>query len=88
MSTRLTAHSSDDNHNLYRTKEDIEAMKEEDCIKLFRVYMLENNIVDEKWMEEIDAELKQVVQEATKKAEAAPYPAPEDALKNVYEEVN
>lgn len=88
MSTRLTAHSSDDNHNLYRTKEDIEAMKEEDCIKLFRVYLLENNIVDEAWMEAIDAELKQIVADSTKKAEAAPYPAAEDTLKHVYEEVS
>lgn len=88
MSTRLTAHSSDDNHNLYRTKEDIEAMKEEDCNKLFKVYLLENEIVDEAWMEEIDAEIKKIVADATKAAEAAPYPAPEDTLKNVYEEVS
>ncbi len=88
MSTRLTAHSSDDNHNLYRTKEDIEAMKEEDCNKLFKVYLLENEIVDEAWMEALDAEVKKIVADATKTAEAAPYPAPEETLKNVYEEVS
>ncbi|TDM13174.1 thiamine pyrophosphate-dependent dehydrogenase E1 component subunit alpha [Macrococcus lamae] len=83
MSTRLTAHSSDDDDS-YRTIEERNSNKELDCNIRFKAYMLENNVADETWFEETDKELTAIVNDATKKAEQAPYPAPEEALLHVY----
>ncbi len=87
MSTRLTAHSSDDDDS-YRTIEEREKNKEEDCLVLMKDYMTENDIADESWFLEIEDEFKVIIKEATKEAEKAPYPEAEDALKHVYEEVD
>lgn len=87
MSTRLTAHSSDDD-DAYRTLEEREKNKEEDCLVRMKDYMTEKNIAEESWFLEMEEELKVIVKDATKEAENAPYPKAEDALKNVYEEAN
>lgn len=87
LSIRLTAHSSDDD-DAYREKEEREKNKESDCIVLFKDYMINNRIADEDWFMELEKELKNQVKDATKQAEKAPYPKPEDALSNVYEEVH
>jgi len=87
MSTRLTAHSSDDDDS-YRAIEEREKNKEADCIAHLKKYMVENDIAEDSWFVEIEDELKVIIKDATKEAEAAPYPKAEDALKNVYEEVN
>lgn len=83
MSTRLTAHSSDDDDS-YRTKEERASLKETDCNARLKEYMLEHNLADVAWFETIDKELTTLVNDATKKAEAAPYANPEDALLHVY----
>ena len=87
MSTRLTAHSSDDDDS-YRAIEEREKNKESDCVVHVKEYMVENEIAEESWFVEMEEELKDIIKDATKKAENAPYPKAEDALKNVYEEVN
>lgn len=86
MSTRLTAHSSDDDDS-YREKTEREGIREEDCIIKFRAYMSEHEVADDEWFDGLDAELKKQVTEATKTAEKAPYPDASEALINVYEEV-
>lgn len=87
MSLRLTPHSSDDDDG-YRTKEELAADKENDCLISFKNYLLEEEVIDEAWLEAAEAEAKETVNTATKEAEASPYAAPEHALKHVYEEVN
>ena len=87
MSTRLTAHSSDDDDS-YREKEERETMKESDCLVKFRSYILEHGVADEAWFETLEKEAKAIVTDATKAAEKAPYPKPEEALTHVYEEVH
>ncbi|KAA1040141.1 thiamine pyrophosphate-dependent dehydrogenase E1 component subunit alpha [Macrococcus equipercicus] len=83
MSTRLTAHSSDDDDS-YRTLDERNSNKELDCNIRFKAYILEHGAADEAWFEELDKELTTIVNDATKKAEQAPYPAPEEALLHVY----
>ena len=62
--------------------------KKDDCLESFKLYLLEEKIIDEAWLETVEAEIKDTVNKATKAAEAAPYAAPEHTLKHVYEEVN
>lgn len=85
-SIRLTAHSSDDDDS-YRDKEERSSNKTKDCLIHFKNYLLVHQIVDDVWISEQDAKIKEIVSDATKAAEKAPYPKPEEALLNVYEEV-
>ena len=85
MCTRLTAHSSDDDDR-YRSEEVKSADKASDCNKLFKDYLLEHNIIDDAWLDEVEQAHKTVVNEATKQAEAAPYPDVSETYTHVYEE--
>ncbi|HCT0295222.1 TPA: thiamine pyrophosphate-dependent dehydrogenase E1 component subunit alpha [Staphylococcus pseudintermedius] len=85
MCTRLTAHSSDDDDR-YRTVEEKNADKENDCNLKFKQYLIDQSLVNETWFESIEKENQQWVHQATKEAEAAPYPDPSETYLHVYEE--
>jgi 2-oxoisovalerate dehydrogenase E1 component alpha subunit len=83
---RMTAHSSDDDDRLYREREEIEEWRQKDPIVRFEKYMMENGLLDEERREEISAEIKAEVAEASEYAEQAPFADPEEALERVYAE--
>lgn len=83
---RLTAHSSDDDHRLYRTEEELAAEKEKDPILLFSAYLREQAILTEEIEKQLEQRIKDIVNEATDYAENAPYAEPEQALRFVYAE--
>ncbi|MGL4521137.1 MAG: thiamine pyrophosphate-dependent dehydrogenase E1 component subunit alpha [Bacilli bacterium] len=84
---RLTPHSSDDNDKMYRTEEDLAKSKANDCLLKTEQTLLAWNIMTEEEIKEKHAELKEIVQQATKQAEQSAYAPPEHALRYVYEEV-
>lgn len=86
MTYRLTAHSSDDDHRQYRSADELTAEKEQDPLPRFAHYLLEQQIVTQQQLDDLEAHIKQEVNEATDYAEEAPYAAPEEALKYVYKE--
>ena len=83
---RLTAHSSDDDDRQYRTAEDIAEGKAKDPLLLFEGYLRERAVADDNLLEQLNAKVMQLVNEATDYAEQAPYAAPEHALRYVYAE--
>ena len=85
VTSRMTAHSSDDDDQ-YRTKEEREALKKADCNEKFKKELLSAGIIDDAWLTEIEAEHKDIINKATKAAEDAPYPSVEEAYAFVYEE--
>ncbi|QLK86102.1 thiamine pyrophosphate-dependent dehydrogenase E1 component subunit alpha [Staphylococcus sp. 17KM0847] len=85
MCTRLTAHSSDDDDR-YRSDEVKTADKLADCNKRFKAYLLEQQLIDEDWLNTVEQEHKSIVNEATKQAEAAPYPDVRETYTHVYEQ--
>lgn len=85
LCTRLTPHSSDDD-DTYRPKDEIQEDKANDCNLKFKDYLLEHEIVDETWLADLEDEIKQEINTATKNAEKAPYPLPEEALTHVYDQ--
>lgn len=85
MCTRLTAHSSDDDDK-YRSQEEREGLKSLDCNQKFKSFLLEEGIIHEQWLDEIEKEHKEIVNQSTKEAEKAPYPSPEETYTHVYEE--
>lgn len=86
MTTRLTAHSSDDDDRVYRNPEELEKAREMDNIVRFEKYLKDNGILTEDLKKEIETEISAIVNEATDYAENAPFAEPEHALKYVYEE--
>src|SRR5699024_637620 len=85
VTDRLTAHSSDDNDKLYRTEEEINEMKENDCVHTIAAYLTDLGILTKEKSEAMDKEMKQEINEATKYAEAAPLTDPATLMDYVYE---
>ncbi|KIL34187.1 2-oxoisovalerate dehydrogenase [Cohnella kolymensis] len=86
MLYRISPHSTADDDMIYRTKEEVEYHKEQDGIQKFRAYLLECGVLDEELDRSVNEEVMRELNEATKYADKAPYPSPEDALKHVYAE--
>ena len=81
---RITAHSSDDDDRRYREREEIEAWRRKDPIVRFERYLEEIGVLDAEAREKVDERIKAEVAEASRSAEEAPPPDPEDALGPVY----
>ena len=86
ITTRLTAHSSDDDQKQYRTVEDLTAGKEQDPLPYFANYILQQEVASAQQLQEIAERVQLQVDEATDVAEHAPYAKPEHVMKYVYAE--
>ena len=84
--TRLTAHSSDDQHTKYRSAEELESEKSRDPLPRFRDQLRSAGFLDEAAEEQIMAESRKVVEDATEWAEAQPDPDPATAQRHVYKD--
>ena len=85
ITSRMTPHSSDDDDQ-YRTQDERQSLKETDCNLKFKSFLLDEGIINEDWLEEIENNHKQLINEATKEAESTVYPDTEEAYRYVYEE--
>ncbi len=81
---RITPHSSDDDDRTYRSREEVEAWKKKDPILRFQKILLMENVLTQAVIDDYEARAKAEVDAAQVEAEAAPYPAPEAALGDVY----
>lgn len=68
----------------YRTNEEVEQWKARCPIKRLREQLVSKGALNEASIRLIDEEINQVVEKAVAFAEQSPYPAPEEALENVY----
>lgn len=80
---RYKGHSMSDPMK-YRTKEELESYKERDPIEQVKNTILTNGIATEEDIAAIDKKIKAQVDESVKFAEESPYPAAEEAYKDVY----
>jgi len=85
---RLTPHSSDDDDRIYRTREEVAAIKKRDCVHRFHQELEDTGTLRPGDFEEMRAEAMREVDKALAEAEAAPLPAPESALRHVYDEAD
>ena len=83
---RLTPHSSDGEDRTYRPREEIEAIKKQDPLEVFRRQLMEQGVLTEAMVNEMEARAKEAVEDAVAYAEAAPYPGLEVAKGPVYAE--
>jgi pyruvate dehydrogenase E1 component alpha subunit len=88
---RYVGHSmSDPVSGVYRTKEDVEKEKANDPISIFAGLLARNNVLSQPELEEMDAEVKRISEEAAEFAENSPEPALEHVYTDIYstEDVN
>jgi pyruvate dehydrogenase E1 component alpha subunit len=75
---------ADANAKRYRTPEEIEEHKRRDPLKLWRMHLLEERLLDEARAEEIDLQARAEAAEAVKFAESGAPPAISDIVRDVY----
>ena len=83
---RLTSHSSDDDQRRYRDPAEVESLKQHDPRGLFADELRTLGVLTDEVDERLRAEVKQEVNEASKRAEARPDPDPATAGRFVYAE--
>ena len=81
---RLMPHTTDDDDTRYRPREEIDAARERDPVMTFGKFMLEQGYLTEERQEEIKAEARRAVNEATDAADAASPPDASNLFKHVY----
>jgi len=81
---RLKAHSGDDDHLRYRKQEEVDEASTRDPLPMFRDALLHENLLTLEQDAILQAEVAELIQEATEAADRAPNPRPEDALLHVY----
>jgi pyruvate dehydrogenase E1 component alpha subunit len=87
---RFKGHSmSDPVSGTYRSREEVEGKVEEaDPIRLLADRLREGGHLDQDRLEQLDAEAREICQEAFDFADSAPAPDPETLYENVYAEIN
>lgn len=68
----------------YRPKEEVEEWLAKDPIKRFKEKLLQTNTLTEAEIQQIEKEVSAEIEEAVKFAMESPYPAPEEALEDIY----
>ncbi len=74
---RIGSHSNSDNHELYRTKEDLDAMKERDPLPRMRATLIAAGLATEEELVAIEEANKKAIFAAADVVEALPDPEPE-----------
>jgi 2-oxoisovalerate dehydrogenase E1 component alpha subunit len=83
---RLGSHSSDDQQERYRSKEELERVRQRDPLKTFGAYLETVGLLTDAKRQEIAARVKRAIDEATDFADASPAPTPESASRYVFAE--
>jgi len=83
---RLTPHSSDDDDRTYRSREEVAEAKKTDPLTVGRQTLEAEGLLTPAKLEEMEARIKEMVDEAVQFAEKADYPDVADALFPVYAE--
>lgn len=81
---RQVPHSSDDDDRSYRSREEVAEWKRKDPILQFERRLLADGVLTEATVRAVDERARAEVEQAQAEAEAAAWPAPVDALGDVY----
>ena len=81
---RFMPHTTDDDDRRYRPREEMEAIRQRDPVETLGELLITQSILTEQQIEDIKAQARDAVDEATDVAEAAAPPDASDLLKRVY----
>ncbi|HRH36425.1 MAG TPA: thiamine pyrophosphate-dependent enzyme, partial [Catalimonadaceae bacterium] len=84
---RYKGHSMSDPAK-YRTKEELEDYKQQDPVEYVKDVLLKNEFASEAELENIEAKVKDIVNESVTFAEESPYPTADEVYKDVYADQN
>ncbi|MGX7060217.1 thiamine pyrophosphate-dependent dehydrogenase E1 component subunit alpha [Vagococcus humatus] len=84
MVDRMTAHSSDDDQSIYRSDDELKALRDNDVIPVFEKQLIEEGYLTEKELDDILKEVTDEVNQATDEAEQSPDPDVSELYKHVY----
>lgn len=84
---RLAGHSTSDDPRAYRDEEQVQVWQDRDPLKRLRAYLTARGVWDEKQEQELEAETRDRIMTAVRKAEAVGPPALETLFTDVYDEV-
>jgi TPP-dependent pyruvate/acetoin dehydrogenase alpha subunit len=85
VTLRMEGHAVHDDA-FYVPRELLEAYAKKDPIERYRRWLKEQSVLDEVRDDEINVEVKKLLNDAMKRAEESPLPEPGDLLKGVYAE--
>ncbi|MBW7844581.1 MAG: pyruvate dehydrogenase (acetyl-transferring) E1 component subunit alpha [Bacteroidia bacterium] len=80
---RYRGHSMSDPAK-YRTKEEVEAYKKQDPIEVVKETMLKNKFADEKWFDELETKVEEIIQDSVDFSENSPWPTEESLWEDIY----
>lgn len=80
---RYRGHSMSDPQT-YRTKEEVEAYKKNDCIERVIKTMKNKNWINDKDIEALEEKVKSIIEESVQFAEESPYPQAQELYEDVY----
>ena len=83
---RFMPHTTDDDDRRYRPDEEVENIRQRDPVVTMTAHMVEYGFLTQKQVNEIEAEAKRAVNEATDIADAAEPPDPSTIFEHVYAE--
>jgi 2-oxoisovalerate dehydrogenase E1 component alpha subunit len=81
---RFTPHSSDDDHFLYRSKEELAQERQDDPLIVTGNRLKELGALTDDQEQEMRARFREIINQAGEEAENAPYPDPSEAFTQVY----
>ena len=81
---RYLPHTSDDDDTRYRERAEIEEARKRDPLRILREELYELGALTEELDAQFAAEARRVVNDATERVEAAPYPTADDFAEHVY----
>ncbi len=83
---RITPHSSDDDDRSYRPRAEVEQFKQRDPLLIARQHLEKQGLLTPQKIEEFEQRAREMVEDAVRFGESAPYPDPEEAAHPVYAE--
>jgi pyruvate dehydrogenase E1 component alpha subunit len=84
---RFMGHSmSDPVHGHYRTKEEVEGQKLQDPVRRYFDRIAREGVIDQKGLEQMDADVRRIVDEAVEFADNSPEPSAQALYEDVYAE--
>jgi 2-oxoisovalerate dehydrogenase E1 component len=81
---RIAPHSSSDNHNLYRTDEDINNMQLKDPISQIKSFLIKSNIITPDDINNIEKEISDIVDQEIKHVLQERDPEPDTATSHIF----
>ena len=83
---RFMPHTTDDDDRRYRPAEELDQVRQRDPVKTMTNYMIGQGLLTQEQVDQIDAEAKRAINQATDEGDAAAAPDPTTILEHVFAE--